>query len=792
MRRFLRRLSLSLVLVLAVAVLAAGGWLATSLPETAGEVRLVGLDAAAEVIRDPRGVPHIFADSAADGAFALGYVHAQDRFVQMELMRRLGSGRLAEVVGAPAVDSDSWMRTLGLYRLAEAQVALLSDAARRELQAYANGVNAYLDTQAGMLAPEFALSRHAPEPWRPADSLVWGKLMATILGGNWRDELLRARLLRRLPAERVDALWPEYPRDGPVTGQVVGLDAPVFPALAGFGGGGQGGASNVWALTPQRTTTGGALLVNDPHLGFRAPILWYLARIVTPEGERTGATVPGVPYTLLGHNGRIAWGFTTTQTDFQDLVIETVDGADAERYLTPGGPTPFRVRRETIRVKDAADVELEVRETANGPVVGHLLPAAEGLLRDDERLVLKATYLLADDRTPQAMHDLARAGDWDAFVAALQEFHSPQQNIAYADIAGGIGLVSPGRVPVRAHGRGRVPVRGWSGDGVWTGFVPYDELPRYRAPATGVLVNANNRVLAKDSPIFLTDDWAPPYRAKRIEKRLAERPRHTPESAAGIQMDSLSRVAVRLLPVLLARVETDTDAMRRAVEMLEAWDRRMLGRQPEPTVFQAWLAELNRVLFADELGADYAAFAGLHPLLLENVLLRDPSWCDDTATGDRAESCEEAVTAALKTALQQLSARFDGDMDSWRWERVHVARFRHPLMSHVPVLGRLFDLEIATDGGSDTVNRGTVRGTGKWPFEHVHGAGYRAAYDLSDLARSRFVIATGQSGNPLSAHYDDFLEDWRNGAYVRIAGSREGLAYDGDVLRLLPASQAGD
>jgi len=752
-------------------------WLYTSLPIIEGTLAVAnGPSAPVEILRDRRTVPHIFADSQEDAYFGLGFVHAQDRLWQMEMMRRLAAGRLAEVAGRKALASDRFMRTLGFQRLAEKQYATLDGAVRRALDAYAAGVNAWVGATSGAFPPEFTLTGFKPEPWRPTDSLLWAKLMALRLSGNWRDELLRARLAGRLSREQIAELWPAYPVDDPVSGQQAAMpwDGMALDALAAalpISPPGMGGASNGWVVGGTNTETGKPILANDPHLGFRAPVLWYLARIEAPGLHVAGATAPGVPFTILGHNERIAWGMTSTQSDLQDLFVETVDPDDPGRYLTPDGPRRFITRTEVIGVRGGDDVILNVRETRHGPVISDTM-ATSGTTSGGKVLALAATFLADDDLTPQAIYRLNRAHGWQEFLAAMRDFHSPQQNFVYADVDGAIGFLAPGLVPIRRGGRGRVPGPGASGKTDWTGFIPFDELPMTFNPPSGRIVNANNRIVGDDYPHYITDDWAAPYRAWRIIERLDEGKRQTLESTARIQLDALSLMARDLLPRLLA-IKTPSEATeQQALKKMRGWDGVMSRERAEPLIFTAWLRELNRSVYGDELGPLLANYWTLRPLFMASVLDGRGTWCDDVRTSER-EDCSEMISASLKRSLAQLTVSFGADMETWRWGAAHPASFAHSAFANIPILGRYTNLAIETGGGNYTVNRGASRINDEAsPFANVHGAGFRAVYDLADLSRSRFMIATGQSGNPMSPFYGDMLKAWRDGEALDLGTDR--------------------
>ena len=772
-------LSLALVVVVGAGLFV---WVQSSLPRKSGEIRATQLAATAEIVRDVQGVPYIFAENQRDAAFALGVAHAQDRLWQMELQRRLGAGRLSEILGSRTLSVDRNMRTMGFYRHAEASVAGLSHELQDLFHAYAAGVNSWIRERPGALPPEFLLLRHTPEPWRPADSLVWAKLMGERLSGNFRDELLRARLRSDLSDDEIDGLWPAYPSDAPLTG---GDRASLIPDRAlntliveNPATHVTSEASNAWVVHGARTATGKPILANDPHLRFGAPILWYLATVETPDHSITGATVPGLPVFLLGHNGHVAWGLTATQADLQDVFVERLDPADPERYLTPTGSQPFVTRRELIKVRGSDDVPLNVRSTRHGPVISGIFGMPPGFSGSGMHVaVLAATYLTDSDTSAEAIFRMNRAKNTAGFRNALKLLHTPVLNVFFADTEGEIGFVAAGHVPIRARGQGYLPSAGWDGAHDWQGPLAFDDLPQATNPTQGYIASANNPVVARNPADFISRDWAAPYRARRIEQRLKNFMAHDLQSSTDLQMDSVSAMAIELLPVLLEHASSSDPHVTEAVALLAKWDRKMDRRRPEPAIFNAWMRALNKALYADELGASFAGFWGLRPRLVRNILKNRRSWCNDLRTAAE-ESCEIVVTESLGRALNELDKKFPGRvMADWRWGDLHQARFENPVLRGVKFISGLSTLEIPTDGGGYTVNRGTMRvRNGARPFSHIHGAGFRAVYDLSNLAASRFTIATGQSGIFFSPHYDNFLERWRDGGFVRLDQSRRQLA----------------
>lgn len=759
-----------LILAILVTIAVCFVWLMSSLPRIEGRMPIKGLELPARVARDHAGVPHISARSVRDAYFAIGWVHAQDRLWQMEMNRRIGAGRLAEVVGDKALPTDRFMRTLGLYRLAEANVEKLDKPTRDALQAYADGVNAWLRDHWHRLPPEFLVLGYRPEPWRPADSLVWGRLMSLQLTNDWRDEVLKGKLAGRLDARQLRDLWPATPEDAPVT-LATKLADPILTSLPEAAT--PRLASNVWAIAGTRTASGKPLLANDPHLGFQAPVLWYLLSVEAPGLSLAGATVPGVPFHLVGHNGRIAWGTTTTHADTMDLFVERLVGDDS--YQTTQGPERFGTREEIIKVKGGGDEKLVVRTTRHGPVISDL--TAKGLTKGGEVLALRATALEPDDVSAQGIYKINRAIDWRSFSLALKDFQSPVQNFAYADVSGTIGFATAGRVPLRKGGTGGMPIKGWTGEGEWTGWIPAEKMPQQVNPKSGKLVNANNRVVSDRYPYPIASAWPDAFRAQRIEDLLKDRKDLTVNDMAAMQLDTLSLPALELKELMEGAVTSDARAQQ-AAKLISAWDGRASRDRAEALIFATWLEELWRGLFADELGEDFRSFLSVRPAVLSNVLVSARHWCDDVNTLE-AESCEQQIGRALERALQELTARHGADMAAWKWGDDHQAAFDHPLLGHVPVLARLANLTTATDGDDFTVSRGSYLPKS---FRHTHGSGLRVVYDLADLSKSRFIIATGQSGNPLSRHYDDLMQPWRTNTGLLMGRHDDAEA----VLRLEP------
>ena len=763
-----------LVLLLLLAAAGVAGLLWSTLPPNSQEAHIPGLTEPVAISLDADGVPRIQAANDPDAAAALGFVHARDRMFQMELMRRAASGRLSEIAGLPTLPMDRLMRVLGLRRRAEADLALLPPDTRALLDAYARGVNAWIAQRGRRAAPEFLLFG-APEPWTPADSLLWGETMGLWLSANWRTELSRLSLAGKAPQWMIDTLWPPdtdagnpeaslpAPRLAATAQHILAL-LPRFPGAFTL----PGTASNAWAVDGAHSATGAPLLAGDPHLAFGFPGIRYLARLDTPDTTLAGATAPGVPFMVLGHNRNIAWTFTTTGADTEDVFIETPVGADD--YATPDGPRPFEVRHEIIKIKGHADQLLTVRETRHGPVISDLEGGAGPVLAVSMASLKPGNMAAAGLRALNLAHNIAEAGQ------AAPQITAPIQNLTVADRSG-IALFVTGRVPICRSGDGSAPVAGADGTHDWIGWASGAQLPNYVAPASGRLVNANERVAPPDFPVFLGRDWFGDWRARRIRELLTALPHATPADFVKMQLDAVSPLARDLLPILLA-VHMDDARAAVALGLLRDWDGSMARDLPQPLIFTAWLERFADQVLRDakiplgnagprsEFVAYVLAAPGQHP--------GGERWCG----GD----CSLALRASLEAAVTDLAARFGPDPATWRWGTAHQAVFAHPFISRLPVIGRFGVFRIASPGGDTTIDRGVpARGS----YEFIHGPAFRAVYDLADLDRSLFVVAPGQSGNPLSAHADDFLQRWRDGETITLGPATLTPTPTGSI-RLLP------
>lgn len=786
------------------------------LPETSGTLRLPGLQGPVTIERDSWGIPRIQAAQAEDLFFANGFVHAQDRFWQMELNRRVGSGTLSALFGPRTIEADRLMRHLGLRRVAEEEARLLSGEALTLLFAYCRGVNAYLSAQSTRLPVEFGIIRALPPPmprWRPdpwviADTLVFAKVMALGLSSNWDSELVRAAVLQRLGPDRAAALEPVHGAALPVVLEGSGLPeallrrlhasyAELHPFLVATGVG-AGGFSNNWVVAGTKTASGKPLLANDPHLTLQMPSIWYEIELCGPGFDVVGASFPGAPGVIIGHNQRIAWGVTAACLDVQDLVLEQINPANPQQYRYQDQWRDGHLIREEIAVRGRrAPIVEEVLITHHGPVISAILPG-------EERAMALRWTALEPGTVAQSVLRYNQAANWSQFTEALRLWDVPAHNFVYADVEGNIGYYTPGKVPVRSRGTGAVPVPGWTGEYEWVGTVPFEELPHAYNPPSHQIVTANNRLVGDDYPHHLGDDWLAGYRARRITDLLDDRHDLTVEDFQRIQLDLYSlpgREAAAVLATLTGESPIEETALRYAGE----WDGTLTAESIGGCVCMVFQHQLARSTFAPILGDLTESYLGLGisqimprnglfsrslPLLYQLVREHDDQWF--VQMGALGRTWDGVMRESLRQTIGFLRERLGNEVSGWRWGRLNTLRFNHPL-GIIPPLGRFFSRGPVKMGGDDnTVAAATLPLHS--PFDrNGWAASYRQIVDLGDLSRSISMHTTGQSGHPASEHYDDMIAAWREGRYHPMSLAAGDLRRElGGRLLLEPAAELSD
>ncbi|QYX55486.1 penicillin acylase family protein [Roseovarius sp. SCSIO 43702] len=787
-------------IVLALALAAALGFyflLSRSLPEYDKDLAVEGLVAPVEIVRDNANVPHVFASRDADAFFGLGYAHAQDRLWQMTTLRRTAQGRLSEVFGTRTLAIDKLLRRLDLYSAARASVGSQDAETLIALNAYAAGVNARLaeinEGALGRGAPEMFIFNAPIAPWQAADSIAIVKLMALQLSAHLPAEVRRARVSLALddPA-RLEDILPDAPGDG-----IAALPrySSLFPdhPLPRFAGGTErssdplspfypqelAGASNAWAAAPARSASGGTLLANDPHLGFSAPAIWYLARLELTTGGVIGGTIPGVPAILVGRSAELGWGITSAYMDDQDVYIERLNPENPEEYLTPGGYRPFDTRQSIIEISDADPVTLTLRWTENGPVLPGSHYDLEEVTPKGHVASIAWTALSRRDTTMSAAMALMRAESVSEALEAGERYVAPAQNLTLVDQET-IAMKVIGAMPKRDENhesKGRMPSRGWIAANRWDGRLPYSDNPEFVSPVGGILGNTNNKTVDRPFPRHVSYVWGDTQRINRWQRLMQNREVHTRDSFIEAQLDTVSFTARSILPLIGADLwftgdpatEGTPERLRQdALALLADWNGEMNEHRPEPLIYAAWLRALQQRLTKDELGPLAEEFTHADPVFIERVY-RDVDgagvWCD-VRQSSPVETCTDVARQALDDALVWISDRYGTALESLRWGDLHQATHDHPVLGEVPLLRHFVNIRQSTSGGDHTLLRGRTSGTGANPFANVHGAGYRGVYDFADPDSSVFMISTGQSGHFLSRHYDDMAQLWRRGEYI--------------------------
>ncbi len=792
--RWLLRLFTGMAVVSVVALVIAYYILDRSLPDYSTDFAVSGITAPVEIVRNNNNVPHIFGKTDEDVFYALGFAHAQDRLWQMTMLRRTAQGRLSEVFGTRMLQTDELLRRYDLYTLAQSSVAAQDDQTGAALVAYARGVNAWIgqinQRSLGRGAPEFFLFSNEIAAWQPADSIAIIKLMALQRSAHLEFEVLRARMSLLLSDDRVRDILPDDAGPGitalpdyaslmpglpPLTAPVKYAQDPLSP----FPDRAFAGASNAWAAAPDRSAAGGSLLANDPHLGFSAPTLWYLARLELTTGGVIGATIPGVPAVLIGRSERLGWGVTSSYLDDQDVIIERLNPANPEEYETPSGFEPFLTRRSIITVKDADPVTITLRWSKSGPVLPGSHYNLAAITPAGHVAALSWTALSASDTTMSASIRLMQAGSVTAAIEAGKLFVAPSENLMLADTTG-VAMQTVGAMPDRnmaSQTKGRMPQPGWEGTNRWIGTLPYDDNPRVIAPPTGLLGNTNNKTVDRPFPKHVSFDWGDTERIQRWLTLMKTREVHTRDSFIEAQLDTVSFTARSLLPLIGADLwftgepapeGTPERFRQKALAILAEWNGEMNEHLPEPLIYMAWMRALQDRMIRDEIGPMADDFTQIQPVLIERVF-RDIDgaaiWCDILQSA-AVETCSELARITLDEALLRLKERHGDGIESWRWGDEHQATHDHPVLGEMPVLRYFVNLRQSTSGDDSTLMRGVTKGTEPDPFLNVHGAGYRGVYDFADPDSSVFITATGQSGHPLSRYYDDLGEMWRRGEYI--------------------------
>lgn len=798
-----RRVLLWLIVGLAVVVvvlIATGAWLIwRSWPQVSGTISVQSLQAPVEVIRDQWGVTHIYAQNPHDLFFAQGFAQAQDRMWQLEFSRRVGSGRLSEFLGPDTLGIDRFTRVLGLRRAAERDWEQMNSEDRVALEAYAEGVNTYLDQNRNKLTVEFRMLGVTPERWTPVDSLVIVKLMSWVLSENASIQISRARIIAKSQEAVAKQLLPPYNSQAPL---IIAQDTDNYKQLLQsiksvahtLGTAGPTKGSNSWVVAGNRTNTGRPLLGNDTHLDLFLPSVWYANSLHGGGYETTGYSLAGTPGISIGHNQRIAWGLTDLVADVQDFYVEKLDdNADPKKYEVRGEWQPLSFAEEQIKVKGAPAVSLRVAYTRHGPLVNNLIRR----FKDSQPLALSWSAGESDTLI-QSILLLNRAGNWDEFRHALSLWNGPNLNFVYADVDGNIGYQTTGRIPIRAPSdQGIVPVAGWTGEYDWQGYIPFAGLPELFNPANGLIVTANQKPVADDYPYHLGYEFADPFRAIRLNQLLSTNKQLSITDAESIMGDTYHLPAEVLRPHLLA-IKPANDLEAQVMEELRSWNLKCDPDQVGATIYQVWYRFLVEDTVKDELGPElteeYMEFYWIHGPVMLKLMNEGTSGLFDDVTTPQVETRADIVRRSLADAIKWLSQRYGPNPREWTWGRLHTMTFRHrPFgMADIPVISRLFSYGPIPAPGCDrfTVNAAWFTwDEPEHPYAATAGTSQRIIMDLSDWDRSVAINSTGQSEPLFSPHRTDQIPMWQNMKYHPLLFTRKAIeAEAGSSLKLVPAA----
>ncbi|GHO95651.1 peptidase S45 [Reticulibacter mediterranei] len=774
-----------------------------------GTLHIRGLHEPVEIITDSYGVPHIYAQNEDDLFFAQGYLHAQDRLWQMDFNRRLGAGRLSELFGPIALETDRFCRRLGLHRSAAAELPRLSEHNLRMLNAYSSGVNTFIEQNANKLSVEFTLLAYKPEPWQPADSIQWAKMMGWNLSGNWETEIIRARLVAKLGPERAARLEagydPSHPLIIPPGVEYGGINSGLLEQyaqiqeLSGFS---SLGGSNNWVVDGTKTETGAPILCNDPHLGQAVPSIWYECHLVAGDIDVVGASFPGAPCVVIGHNHYITWGVTNAVSDVEDLYVEKFNPNNPHQYEYQGQWEEAQIVKEEIRVKGQNEAVVEeVRITRHGPILTHM-PALNSQEQSLELPLALRWTGLEQCRIISATQKLNRATNWQEFLTALHDWDVPPQNFVYADRDGNIGYVMAGAIPTRTQGQTLLPSPGWTGEHEWTGLIPFEELPQSFNPEQHFIVTANNRVVDDNYPYYISNEWLNGYRAQRIRDLLNSKEKLTVDDMAKIQADQYALPALEIVPYIL-ELEATTPTERAAQEILTTWDYVLSPDSIAAALYTTFLRKLERIVLDPLLGDEENLLHGYlgvgstllatqngyasrsKPWLIRLLKEQDDSWFANSLILNGPKTWKEALSSALQATIEELQDRRGENILRWQYGAIHHMTYNHPLGAVKP-LDAVFNRGPHMVGGDiDTVNMGAS--LPNRPEVVITVPSYRQIVDLADLTASRSGHAPGQSGHVASKHYDDFIAMWREVQHHPMLFTREMIEANTEgTLRLLP------
>lgn len=734
-----------------------------------------------EIRRDPQGVPYIYAKNEYDLFFAQGYVHAQDRFWQMEVNRRLSQGRLCEVFGEGALHTDRISRTLGFHRLAKHDLEIMDAKMRKKMLPYVRGVNAWLENHADKLPIEFKLAGYKPEPWKETDILSISRMMGLRLSIGWVHELAALKMVDALGEKAEELLRIRYPEGNPTTlpnGIEVGdlMPDPMLDALSGpFHQPANG--SNAWAISGHRTDTGKPYLCSDPHLPMLMPSVWYQIYLEGGDYRCQGVSIPGIPLIMIGHNNKIAWGITLSFTDIADTYIEEFNPENPLQYKFQDNWKTVRVEEEAIQIKGKAEPHIEkVTYTDHGVVISSIFDTGA------HKLTL-CSSALEPSRLVEGWYSLDKAQNWKEFSTALGYIDAPGLNIVYADVDGNIGHYVTGRSPIRKKGNGSFPSPGWTGEYDWEGYIPHDQMPHTLNPKRGHIISCNHKMVPDDYPWSLGDAWMNGYRAQRLEELLSDQDRKYQMSDFPAWHMDFQSIPGKQFAAMYRTIKHPDPKVQAAIQRLVSWDGQLTANSIAGTLYLVTKQQMTHVLVAAQVGQevrDKAVGGGLDPVVFAHSeyqghdigLVMDLLHKPDSEWLRNAGGKDAVLKKSMELAVEWLSKNMGNSMDKWQWGKLHTVTFPHPMAVKKP-LDYIFNVGPFPIGGdTDTVCQTAFKPYKPYDAEQACPS-YRHIVDMSNFANSQWVLPPGQSGQIGSKHYDDQVQHWLNGKYYPMMWDRE-------------------
>ena len=800
-----KKIFIGLSITLIVTFVIAGGifynMLSSSLPQYSGEIKTSNIINDIEIYRDSFAVPYIIAQYDKDAAFTLGYLHAQERLFTMDLIRRAGEGRLAEILGEKAIPFDKMFRTVGIKRNIAKNLTKYDPTVMKILKAYSNGVNEYLKEQKGNFAIEFDVLGYQPEKWKPIHSLIVIKMMAWELNISWWTDLSFAELIQKLGKEKVLEILPDYPENAPT---IIADNFKYLPAINStlaetdkafrqmMGWTGTHIGSNNWVVNANKSVSGKPIIANDPHLAFSAPGKWYAAVIKSPGWNTAGVTLPGVPGVVIGKGENISWVLTNVMNDDADFYVEKLDSSKT-KYFINGEWLDLKIIKDTIKVKDGKDQIITIKETHRGPIISETHPFNFVYNKDEQKTPPISMRWSGNEFSNEmlAFYKINKAKNWNEFRDAVKYFGIPGQNFVYGDAQGNIGYIMGARIPLRNSNNPTLVFDGTSSENDWKGFVPADEIPAILNPAENFIASANNKAI-KNFKYHISNLWEPSSRIDRIRELLTSKQKQSVSDFKRYQMDQVSPYAKTIVPYILKSFEgikVKDKNLNISLDLLDKWDFELNKYSQTSAIYSVFLKYLLKNIYHDEMGDDlYNRFVFLANVPYRSLLqiLEKPEsiWFDDIKTKKR-ETSEEILRKSLSDALTYLEENFGKDLTTWQWGNMHKVTFKHAFSGNFSLLDKYINIGPYELGGDGTTMFNT-----EYPFaesieefsmfrhnefDNVLGPSMRFIFDFAYPDEFYLILTTGQSGNVMSDNYRDQTPLWLNGKYMKIRTDEESI-----------------